>query len=113
MVVEMASFMGRPNQERWLESNPLGSRQGGRALSFVPAATGVRGVEVSIKSIGTSVPIRNNGIEIDVAKPNGKGRHGDLIITKTGLIWCKGRATRENGHSISWPDFIKMMETGE
>ena len=68
-------------------------------------------MDVSIKSFGTGLPIRTTGIEIDVAKPNGKGRLGDLIVTKTGLIWCKGRTTRENGEFVSWTDFVKWMES--
>ena len=67
-------------------------------------------MEVSIKSLSTSIPIRTTGIEIDVAKPNGKGRLGDLIVTKTGLIWCKGKTTRKKGKSASWEEFIAWME---
>ena len=40
------------------------------------------------------------------------GNHlGDLVITKTKLIWCKGRTKPENGKAIKWRTFIEQMES--
>jgi hypothetical protein len=31
-------------------------------------------------------------------------------VTKTGLVWCKGKTKPENGQKISWKDFIAHMQ---
>lgn len=66
-------------------------------------------MKVSIKDFAVSMEIKNKGIELDVYSTD--GRHlGDLVITKTGLIWCKGRTSPANGAKVSWAEFIKDME---
>lgn len=47
----------------------------------------------------------------DVYSPDGDTHHGDVVVTKTGLIWCKGRTKPENGVKIKWADFIKCAES--
>ena len=56
--------------------------------------------------------IKNNGIELAVRATPGQGAEqlGDLVITKTRLIWCPGQTTRQNGREISWQEFIAFME---
>ena len=53
--------------------------------------------------------IKNKGIELDVYDNSGK-HLGDLVVTKTKLIWCKGRTAPQNGRAISWVRFIEMMD---
>lgn len=53
--------------------------------------------------------IKTKGIELEVKTTQGK-RLGDLVVTKTKLIWCKGNTTPANGHSITWEKFIEKME---
>lgn len=66
-------------------------------------------MKVSIKDFAVSMEIKNKGIELDVYST--EGQHlGDLVITKTGLIWCKGRTSPTNGTKVSWAEFIKDME---
>ncbi|MFC1634881.1 hypothetical protein ACFL5Z_08565 [Planctomycetota bacterium] len=65
-------------------------------------------MNVKIKQFDVEMEIKNNGIEIDVAK---KGKHlGDLYVTKSRLIWCKGKTSQENGKPVTWSKFIEMME---
>lgn len=63
---------------------------------------------VSIKEFDVDMAVRNKGIELDVS--GNDGHKGDLVITKTQLIWCKGKTQRDNGIAISWNDFIEYME---
>jgi len=66
-------------------------------------------MNVKIKQFDVSMEIKNKGIEIDVSNP--KNRHlGDLYVTKSGLIWCKGKKDKKNGEKISWTDFISRIE---
>ena len=67
-------------------------------------------MKVSIKDLSVDMEIKNSGVELDVYSPDGSKHLGDLIVTKSGLIWCKGRTSRENGVKISWEKFIEWME---
>lgn len=67
-------------------------------------------VKVSIKDLSVDMAIKQNGMELDVYSPNGKDHLGDLVVTNTGLIWCKGRTLRKNGIKVSWSEFIRWME---
>lgn len=66
-------------------------------------------MQVSIKDLSVSMEIKNTGIELDVYSADGNTHLGDLIITKTKLIWCEGKTQRTNGKEITWDDFIKLM----
>ena len=65
-------------------------------------------MNVKIKQFDVEMEIKNKGIEIDVS--DAEKHLGDLYITKTALIWCKGRTDKKNGKKIEWPKFIEMME---
>lgn len=67
-------------------------------------------MKVSIKELSVSMEVKNKGIELDVY--DSQDRHlGDLIVTKSGLVWCKGRTRKENGTPVSWKEFIDWMES--
>lgn len=66
-------------------------------------------MQVSIKDFDVKMELKNNGIELEVREPNGD-HQGDLVITKTQLIWCRGRTTRANGIPITWANFIDWIE---
>ena len=66
-------------------------------------------MKVSVKKLSVEMPIKNKGIEIEVRETDGS-HLGDLVITKSGLIWCKGRTRRENGIKVTWQRFISMLE---
>lgn len=57
--------------------------------------------KVTIKDLGISLDVKNNGLEFDVSDG---GHVGDLYVTKTGIIWCEGKTTRANGRKITWKE---------
>lgn len=66
-------------------------------------------MKVKIKDLDIMMEIKNKGIEIDVYSND--NRHlGDLVITKTKVIWCRGRTDRRNGIDFTWKKFIELME---
>ncbi len=65
-------------------------------------------MKVGIKRFDVAMDVKTKGIELDVYANDGKFR-GDLVVTKTGLIWCEGKTKRENGSKVSWDEFIKWM----
>ena len=67
------------------------------------------GMKVWIKNFDVAMELKNKGIEFDVYSKDGKQHLGDLIITKTQLIWCKGKTGRKNGKVLSLEDFVAAM----
>jgi len=67
-------------------------------------------MNVSIKKFNVDMELKNNGIELDVYDNGGKHR-GDLIVTKTRLVWCPGKTSAKNGYSVTWDQFIALMES--
>ena len=67
-------------------------------------------MQVTIKSLNVDVELKNRGIELEIRNPQGEF-FGDLVVTKTQLIWCKGRTKRENGKMISWAAFQTYMNS--
>ena len=67
-------------------------------------------MKAHIKDLGIPLDIKSKGLEIQVN--DNDGRHlGDLIVTSTSLIWCKGRTSRVNGKRISWNKFAQYMQS--
>jgi hypothetical protein len=66
-------------------------------------------MKVAIKSFDVAMDVKTNGIEFQVRDNDGR-LLGDCYLTKTGLIWCKGQTTRQNGQKISWKEFTEWME---
>jgi hypothetical protein len=50
---------------------------------------------VSIKDLAVDMDIKTKGLELDVY--DGDTHLGDLYVTKTGLVWCKGKTTKRKG----------------
>jgi hypothetical protein len=67
-------------------------------------------MKVSIKDFAVTMEIKNKGIEIDVYD-NDDHHLGDLVVSRTGLTWCKGRTTPANGIKVSWREFTDYMES--
>lgn len=40
--------------------------------------------------------VKNKGVEFEIRNNNNE-HIGDIIINKTGLIWCEGRTSKKNG----------------
>jgi hypothetical protein len=68
-------------------------------------------MKVYVKELGLDMAVKNRGIELDVYDAAGKKHLGDLVITKTRLIWCRGKTSRENGRPLTWDEFIERMES--
>ena len=69
-------------------------------------------MDVSIKSFDVDMAVKNKGIELEIHEPGGK-MLGDLIVTKTHLIWCPGKTNRNNGHKVTWTDFINWVGSAQ
>lgn len=68
-------------------------------------------MKIGIKDLDAAIELKNNGMEVEVRDPDGTFR-GDLVITKSSVIWCKGRTTRAKGVKFSWNQFIDAAESG-
>ena len=70
-------------------------------------------MDVKIKDFNVEMLVKNKGIEFEIRETQGKGgdRLGDVVLNKTGLIWCKGKTTAQNGKPVSWSDFIDWVES--
>jgi hypothetical protein len=67
-------------------------------------------MKVSIKDLAVTMEVKNKGVELDVYD-NNDNHLGDLVVTKTRLIWCNGRTNPENGKAITWAEFIALMNS--
>ena len=65
-------------------------------------------MKISVKNFPVTMEIKSKGIELDVYDTDGT-HLGDLVVTNTKLVWCKGRTTVRNGKTITWPKFIEFM----
>ncbi len=68
-------------------------------------------MKVTIKSFDVAMEVKTKGIEFEVDSPDGETHHGDLILTKANLVWCKGKTTPTKGVKIKWDDFIAWADT--
>ena len=66
-------------------------------------------MKVTIKRFNVTMDVKNSGIEFEVRSPNGKEHLGDLVLTKSSLIWCPGQTRPKYGHKMDWNTFIKIM----
>lgn len=67
-------------------------------------------MDVSIKSFDVAMSVKNKGVEFQVYGNDGVFR-GDMIVTKSGVIWCEGKTRRENGVKVNWEEFIEWMNS--
>lgn len=68
-------------------------------------------MKVWITEFEVEQELKTKGMQVDVYAPDGADRLGDLTITKTKLIWCKGKKHKKNGVEVTWADFIAWMES--
>ena len=66
-------------------------------------------MKVTIKSFDVEMEVKNKGIEFEVRTPSGQ-HLGDVVLTKSGLVWCNGRTDPKNGLKVSWKKFIEFTE---
>lgn len=67
-------------------------------------------MKVKIKVFDVDMDVKNNGIEFEVKSADGKKHLGDVVLNKTGLIWCKGRTTPAKGIKVKFEEFAKWAE---
>lgn len=67
-------------------------------------------MKVSIKDLSVAMEIKSKGVELDVYSADGRKHLGDLFVTNTNLIWCKGKTGRAKGVKVSWAKFIEWVE---
>ena len=65
-------------------------------------------MKVAIKKFNVTMEVKNSGIEFEVRDNSGEHR-GDLVLTKTRLIWCEGQTQPQNGKKLNWNKFIELM----
>ncbi|AWZ01709.1 hypothetical protein RHODOSMS8_02181 [Rhodobiaceae bacterium] len=63
---------------------------------------------VKIKSFDVGMEVKNKGVEFEIKIDD--THVGDLIVSKTGLNWCKGRTKPTNGRKINWKKLIELIE---
>ena len=68
-------------------------------------------MKVTIKSFDVAMEVKQKGVELEVKSPDGAQHHGDCYVTMTGLIWCNGRTSNQNGTKISWQQLMELCET--
>ncbi len=67
-------------------------------------------MKVSIKDLAVTMDVKNSGVEFEIHDNNDKFL-GDLVVTKTRVVWCPGKTPVKNGHRASWADFITYMHS--
>lgn len=54
-------------------------------------------MKITVKEFNVEMELKNKGMEFEVREPDGAAHLGDVLVNKTGLTWCKGRTTHQNG----------------
>ena len=70
-------------------------------------------MKVLIKEFAVDMEVKSKGIEFEVKSPDGSAHLGDCYITKTSIIWCKGRTTKANGVKISWEQLKTVLASAD
>ena len=70
-------------------------------------------MKIKIKQFDVNMDVKANGIEFEVRQPNDSVQLGDCYLTMSGLTWCEGKKTKQNGIKISWADFMQIMKSEE
>lgn len=68
-------------------------------------------MKVMIKEFGLDMEVKTRGIELEIRSPDGTKQRGDLVLTKTKIVWCKGRTSRDRGVAVTWEEFVEWMES--
>lgn len=65
-------------------------------------------MNVSIKGFAVQMEVNNKGVEFEIR--NTKDEHlGDIVINKSGLIWCEGRTSPKHGKRKTWEEIIEYF----
>lgn len=66
-------------------------------------------MDIRIKKFDVRMSVKSKGIEFEVRSPDGEQHLGDCYLTMTGVIWCQGKTTKENGVKINWEDLTTVL----
>ena len=70
-------------------------------------------MKVWIKSFDVEMQVKQSGIELEVRSADGANQLGDCYATMTGLVWCKGRTTKQHGVKLKWEDLAILCESAD
>ena len=70
-------------------------------------------MKVLIKSFDVAMEVKSKGVEFEVRSPDGSAHQGDCFATMTGVIWCKGRTSKQNGVKLTWKEMEEICESKE
>jgi hypothetical protein len=68
-------------------------------------------MKVWIKSFDVDMQLKSKGIEFEVRSADDAEQLGDCYLTMTGLIWCAGKTSKDNGLRVNWQDFISICQS--
>ena len=68
-------------------------------------------MRVRFKKFDVEQVVKSSGVELEVRSADDARQLGDLIVTMTKVTWCPGRTTAANGISLTWSEFIELMES--
>lgn len=68
-------------------------------------------MEVHIKSFNVDAQVKQRGLEFEVRSADGATHLGDCFVTMTGIRWCEGRTTYENGVQLPWADLRTILQS--
>jgi hypothetical protein len=55
--------------------------------------------------------LKNKGMEFEVREPDGSSHLGDVLVNKTGFVWCRGKTSHQKGIRKTWKEFIAWAES--
>lgn len=64
-------------------------------------------MKIKIKKFEVDMELKNKGVELEVRNTKDEFL-GDIVITKTGIIWCQGKTSIKNGVRKSWEEIIEI-----
>lgn len=70
-------------------------------------------MKVVIKSFDVAMEVKQKGVELAVRSPDGSVFHGDCFVTMTGLVWCHGKTSKQNGVKLTWEELMEIAGSDE
>ena len=62
-------------------------------------------MQVKTKNFKVEVEIKNKGMELEIRSTKNEFL-GDMVINRTGMIWCAGKTSSKNGIQKTWEEII-------
>lgn len=68
------------------------------------------GKKVNIEDLSIRMELQRKGIELRI-RDKDDNHLGDMVVSSSGLNWCQGKTTRNNGKKKSWDDLIEFFNS--